>query len=39
VICKTTQAILVAHYGENVQAGNAAATVEKLADYLVGLGY
>jgi len=39
VICKTTQAILIAHYGENVQAGNAAATVEKLADYLVGLGY
>jgi hypothetical protein len=39
VICKTTQAILVAHYGENGAAGNAAATVEKLADYLVGLGY
>jgi len=39
VICKTTQAILVAHYGENVVAGNAATTVEKLADYLVGLGY
>jgi len=39
VICKTTQAILLAHYGENVQAGNAATTVEQLADYLVKLGY
>lgn len=39
MICKTTQAILIAHYGENVMAGNAATTVEKLADYLVGLGY
>jgi len=39
VIVKTTQAFLVGHYGENVQAGNAAVVVEKLADYLVGLGY
>jgi len=39
VICKTTQAILIAHYGENVQAGNAAITVEQLADYLVNLNY
>jgi len=39
VICKTKQAILVAHYGENVIAGNAALTVEQLADYLVNLGY
>lgn len=39
VICKTTQAILVAHYGESVIAGNAATTVEALADYLVNLGY
>jgi len=39
VICKTTQAILIAHYGETTLAGNAALTVEKLADYLVGLGY
>jgi len=39
VICKTTQAILVSHYGENVVAGNAATTVEQLADYMVGLGY
>ncbi|KFZ11393.1 hypothetical protein V501_04803 [Pseudogymnoascus sp. VKM F-4519 (FW-2642)] len=39
VIAKTTQAIIVSHYGENVIAGNAAQTVETLADYLVGLGY
>jgi len=39
VICKTGQAILVAHYGENVIAGNAAITVEQLADYLIKQGY
>jgi len=39
VIAKTQQAILIAHYGENVQAGNAAITVEQLADYLIGLKY
>ena len=39
LICKTTQAILIAHYGENVMAGNAAQTVEKLADYLISVGY
>jgi len=39
VICKTTQAVLIAHYGENVIAGNAATTVEQLADYLVKAGY
>ncbi|KAL2262668.1 hypothetical protein VTK26DRAFT_538 [Humicola hyalothermophila] len=38
-IVKTKQAILVGHYGENVQAGNATQTVEALADYLTGLGY
>ncbi|KAK4204164.1 putative profilin [Triangularia verruculosa] len=38
-IVKTKQAILIGHYGENVQAGNATQTVEALADYLVGLGY
>jgi len=38
-IVKTKQAILVGHYGENVQAGNATQTVEALADYLVGSGY
>jgi len=39
VICKTNQAILVAHYGENVIAGNVATTVEQLADYLMSSGY
>jgi profilin len=38
-IVKTTQAILIGHYGENTQAGNATATVEALADYLVKQGY
>ncbi|KAK4678131.1 profilin, required for normal timing of actin polymerization in response to thermal stress [Podospora pseudoanserina] len=38
-IVKTKQAILVGHYGENAQAGNATQTVEALADYLIGLGY
>lgn len=39
IIAKTTQAILIAHYGENAMAGNAASTVESLADYLIKLGY
>ncbi|RDW77372.1 hypothetical protein BP6252_05425 [Coleophoma cylindrospora] len=39
VIVKTTQAVLVAHYGEGAIAGNAATTVEQLADYLINLGY
>ncbi|KAK8060411.1 profilin, partial [Apiospora sp. TS-2023a] len=40
ILCvKTTQAILVGHYGEGVQAGNAAQTVEALADYLIKVGY
>lgn len=38
-IVKTKQAILIGHYGENVQAGNATQTVEALADYLIGVGY
>ncbi|KAK4148645.1 putative profilin [Chaetomidium leptoderma] len=38
-IVKTKQAILIGHYGENVQAGNATQTVEALALYLTGLGY
>ncbi|KAI0132300.1 profilin [Xylariales sp. AK1849] len=38
-VVKTKQAILVGHYGENVQAGNAAQTVENLADYLIKVGY
>lgn len=39
IIVKTGQAILVAHYGENVQAGNSTQTVEALADYLIKAGY
>ncbi|KAK5660276.1 hypothetical protein OQA88_12816 [Cercophora sp. LCS_1] len=39
IIVKTGQAILVGHYGEGVQAGNATQTVEALADYLVKAGY
>jgi profilin len=39
VVVKTKQAVLVGHYGENVQAGNAAQTVEQLADYLINTGY
>ncbi|KAJ4416453.1 profilin, required for normal timing of actin polymerization in response to thermal stress [Neurospora sp. IMI 360204] len=39
VIVKTTQAILVAHYGETNIAGNSTQTVEALADYLIKLGY
>ncbi|KAL2145053.1 hypothetical protein VTI28DRAFT_8153 [Corynascus sepedonium] len=38
-IVKTNQAILIGHYGENVQAGNATQTVEALGDYLIGQGY
>jgi hypothetical protein len=39
VIVKTKQAIIVTHYPETVQPGTAATTVEKLADYLIGVGY
>ena len=39
VIVKTKQAIIVTHYPESVQPGAAATTVEKLADYLVNVGY
>lgn len=38
-IVKTKMAIVVGHYGEQHQAGNAAVVVEKLADYLIGQGY
>ncbi|AEO55346.1 hypothetical protein MYCTH_2142488 [Thermothelomyces thermophilus ATCC 42464] len=38
-IVKTKQAILIGHYGENVQAGNATQTVEALGDYLINQGY
>lgn len=36
---KTKMAILIGHYGETVQPGAAATTVEKLGDYLIGVGY
>jgi len=36
---KTKQAILVAHYPEGIQSGEAASKVEALADYLIGVGY
>ncbi|OWP03718.1 hypothetical protein B2J93_6061 [Marssonina coronariae] len=39
VIVKTKQAILIAHYSELMIAGNSAATVEQLADYLIKSGY
>jgi len=39
VIVKTTQAILLGHYDEAMIAGNAASTVEALADYLIKTGY
>jgi len=39
VIVKTKQAILITHYPETVQPGVAAATVEKLGDYLTSVGY
>ena len=39
VIVKTKMAILLAHYPESVQPGVAANTVEKLGDYLIGVGY
>lgn len=39
VIVKTNQALLVTHYPEHVQAGQAANTVEKLGDYLKSVGY
>lgn len=38
-ITLTKQAILVAHYGESVQPGGAAKTVEQLGDYLINVGY
>ena len=39
VIVKTKQAILVAHYPETVQTGQATNTVEQLGDYLIKVGY
>jgi len=39
VIVKTKQALLITHYPESVQPGNATNTVEKLGAYLIGVGY
>jgi len=39
IIVRTKQAMLIAHHPETVQAGVAANTVEKLGDYLIGVGY
>jgi len=39
LIVKTVQAILICHYPETVQPGNAALAVEQLADYLTSVGY
>ena len=39
IIVKTKQALLIGHYPESVQPGNATNVVEKLADYLIGVGY
>lgn len=39
IAVKTKQAVLVGHYGEGIQAGNAAQTIEALADYLIKAGY
>ena len=39
VIVKTKQALLITHYPESVQPGQATNTVEKLGEYLSGVGY
>ncbi|KAK7206301.1 profilin, partial [Myxozyma melibiosi] len=40
LICvRTKQAILIAHYPEGVQPGEATKIVEQLADYLISVGY
>lgn len=39
VIVKTKQAILITHYPESVQPGQAADTVERLGLYMVDTGY
>lgn len=38
-IAKTKQAIIIGHHPDTAVAGNANATVENLADYLIGQGY
>lgn len=39
VAVKTKQAIVIAHYPSGVQAPEATSVVEKLADYLISVGY
>jgi hypothetical protein len=39
VVVMTQQAILITHYPDHVQPGQATNTVEQLGDYLVGVGY
>ncbi|KAK9470508.1 profilin [Dipodascopsis tothii] len=39
VLVRTTQAILITHYPDGVQAGEATKIVEQLADYLISVGY
>jgi len=39
VIVRTKQAILLAHYPEGIQPGEATKIVEQLADYLISVGY
>jgi len=36
---KTKQAILIGHYNESMQPGSATLVTEKLADYLISVGY
>lgn len=39
VVVKTKETMIVAHYPSGVQPQEATALVEKLADYLIGVGY
>ena len=39
VIVKTKQTLLITHYPDTIQPGQAATTVEKVGGYVVGAGY
>ncbi|KAK6202413.1 actin-binding protein [Scheffersomyces amazonensis] len=39
IAVRSKQAILIAHYPAGIQAGEATTIVEKLADYLISVGY
>lgn len=39
IAVRTKQTILIGHYPAGVQAGEATTIVEKLADYLISVGY